>query len=40
MALKKLKADPSAGGKPKAMIGIFMGVTLILVSLYLIIIRP
>jgi hypothetical protein len=37
MGLKKLKADPNAGGKPKAMIGIFMGATLILVSLYLLI---
>ena len=36
MGLKKLKEDPEAGGKPKAMIGIFMGATLIVVSLYLI----
>lgn len=34
LGLKKLKEDPNAGGKPKAMIGIFMGVTLILVSIY------
>ncbi|MHA1888994.1 MAG: hypothetical protein ACTSX0_13295 [Promethearchaeota archaeon] len=38
MGLKKLREDPNAGGKPKAMIGIFMGGTLILVSLYLLIV--
>jgi len=37
MGLRKFKSDPGAGGKPKAMIGIFIGGLMILVSLYLLI---